>query len=215
MKIHTANKRESGKMILDTVSPEEAQKNTETLEDLYLSADIQTLPVNWFEMTEDVAIFTLARYGNRALLADIVETAELDPTGEYDSMLISVMAEIYALWVDKDALVARADNQLAEPATDNWQDTLNHRLAKLLIKKGSLMGFRRSIYGWHDVYGQELPEIVGVFNVREDRWEEFTGTFATDNDSRTGITGHVLYANGLMRDFRYEGNLSDIMQEIV
>lgn len=211
---------------LKELSAEAANANVAVLEDIFLNAN---LDMKWLDSSYsardgqmvDVAIATLARYGNTVLLADVFEAEEMDHGSDWDARQMRAMTEIYALWVDKEAIVSREDNLLHAPNTakPHWKDMFNHELAKLLVAKGTLMGYNRSIYGWEDwdqrsVEGDKLKNVVAVFNVKEDHWGEFAGTFATDDDSRTGFTAQVMYANGTFRDLRYEATLAQVMKEL-
>ena len=210
-------------MTLKKLSAATTKKNVAELEDLFLNADLDT---SWLDdyygkrsQVVDVAVATLAQYGNTSLLNDIFEAEELDYNHNSDRWLIRALTEIYALWVDKDAIIAREDNMLHEPDKSNphWKTLFNYELAKLLVAKGKRMSFDRSIYGWEDYsFGtpKELPPIVALFNIKEDYWADLAGSFATEHDLRTGFTAHVMYSDGTFRDVRYEADLGSIMREL-
>lgn len=211
---------------LKELSASAVKANTAALEDLFLNTnlDMQWLDNSYSAREDqmvDVAIAALARYGNAVLLADVFEAEEMDHGNNWDARQMRAMTEIYAIWVDKEAIVSREDNLLNEPdmSTPHWKAMFNHELAKLLVAKGKLMGHHRSTYGWEEFnerYGEKkkILDAVAVFNVKEDHWGEFSGTFVTDDDSHTGFTAHVMYANGTFRDVRYEASLGDIMKEL-
>ena len=194
--------------------PTVVKANTAVLEDLFLNADIE-VESDPYESPQwpDVAVATLAMYGNDVLLSDILETEEL--TDSSDAGLVRIMIDLYALWVDKDAISNREDNLLTEPKMDKpeWRALFNYQMAKLVARKGRLVSLRASYYGWEDYTNTaKLPEIVALFNLVEDAWKEFDGTFNTDDDSHTGFTCDVMYADGKFRKLRYEGTLADIMR---
>ena len=211
---------------LKELSASAVKANTAALEDLFLNTN---LDMKWLDNSYsaredqmvDVAIAALARYGNSVLLADVFEAEEMDHGNNWDARQMRAMTEIYAIWVDKEAIVSREDNLLNEPdmSTPHWKAMFNHELAKLLVAKGKLMGYHRSTYGWEDFderysEGKKTSVVVAVFNVKEDHWGEFSGTFVTDDDSHTGFTAHVMYANGTFRDVRYEASLGEVMTEL-
>jgi hypothetical protein len=211
---------------LKELSAKAVKANTAALEDLFLSAN---LDMKWLDnsystreaQTVDVAIATLARYGNTVLLSDVFEAEEMDHGNNWDARQMRAMTEIYAIWVDKEAIVSREDNLLNEPdmTAPHWKAMFNHELAKLIVAKGKLMGFHRSIYGWADwnqryAEGEDLKNVVAVFNVKEDHWGEFSGTFVTEDDTHSGFNAHVMYADGTFRDLRYEASLGDVMKEL-
>lgn len=198
--------------------------NIAILEDLFLNSNIDT---SWMDTTSrhsnddqlvDIAIATLAQYGNTIILADVIEVEELEHYS-YDARLIRTLTQIYALWVDKKFITHRSDNQLIEPQGEerNWKTLMDFEIAQLMTRKGKLMGHQRSNYGWEEYEWKgekKRPPVAAVFNLREDHWGEFVGTFASGDDSKTGFTCHVMYADGEFRDLRYEGGLGEIMQEI-
>lgn len=209
---------------LKKLPAETIKDNTAVLEELFLNANIDTSYLDDSPSTEDkqiidVAIATLAQYGNTVTIAEILATEEITHTYNYESYLIQALTDIYALWVDKEAIIARDDNVLRKPGDNNaadWKARFNYELAKLVAAKGKLMAYYRTGYGWEDYETNRatLPKVVAAFNVKEDYWDEFAGTFATEDDTRTGFTAHVMYSDGTFRDLRYEGNLAQVMKEI-
>lgn len=211
---------------LKALSAKAAKANIVVLEDLFLNAN---LDMAWIDSSYsareaqmvDVAIATLARYGNTVLLADVFEEEEMDHGNDWDARQMRAMTEIYAIWVDKEAMVNREDNLLNAPdmSAPHWKAMFNHELAKLVVAKGKLMGYHRSIYGWEDWNqrfneGKQLNNVVAVFSVKEDHWGEFSGTFVTDDDSRSGFTAQVMYKDGTFRELRYEATLAEVMKEL-
>jgi hypothetical protein len=211
---------------LKELSASAVKANVAVLEDLFLRANLK---MDWIDSSYsvreaqlvDVAIATLARYGNTVLLSDVFEAEEMEYGNNWDARQMRAMTELYAIWVDKTAIISRKDNLLNAPDMINphWKAMFNHELAKLIITKGKLMGYHRSTYGWEDFeqylgVGRKSASVVAVFNVKEDHWGEFSGTFVTDDDSRTGFTAHVMYADGTFRDLRYEATLADVMKEL-
>jgi hypothetical protein len=198
-------------------------ENTAVLEDLFLNANLDTSYLDDSFSTRDkqiidVAIATLAQYGNTVTIKEILDAEEITHDYNYDSYLIQALTDIYALWVDKEAIINRQDNVLRKPdrSTAHWKELFNYELSKLIVKKGTLMAHYRTAYGWQDYQSgkTKFPEAVAAFSVKEDYWDEFAGTFVTEDDSRTGFTCHVMFSNGIFRDFRYEGSLAQVMKEL-
>lgn len=208
---------------LTKLSAKAIKENTAVLEDLFLNCK---LDFSWLDSSYsaregqivDVAIATLAQYGNTVLLADVFKDEELHHDSNYDSLHIKAITDIYSLWVDKKAIIAREDNLLNAPDMTNphWKTMFNHELAKLLASKGKLMAHYRSSYGWEDYIrgDNKLPEVVAVFNVKSDYWAEFQGTFCTEDDGKSGFTCHAMLKDGTFRDLRYEAGISEIMNEL-
>lgn len=208
---------------LKKLSAKTVKENIVVLEDLFLNTK---LDFSWLDSSYsardaqivDIAIATLAQYGNTVILADVFHDEELDHESNYDSMTIKAITDIYSMWVDKKAIIAREDNLLNSPDMTNphWKAMFRHELAKLMATKGKLMAHYRSVYGWEDyIRGDgKLPEVVAVFNVKEDYWGEFQGTFVTENDEKTGFTAHVMFKDGTFRDLRHEAGISQLMNEL-
>lgn len=208
--------------ILKKLPAKAVKENTETLENLFLNCK---LDFSWLDSSYsrdgqivDIAIATLAKYGNKVLLADVFKEEELEHESNYDAMIIKAITDIYSLWVDKKAIIAREDNLLNTPDMTNphWKAMFLHEVSKLMTSKGKLMAHYRSSYGWEDYMrgADKLPEVVAVFNVKEDYWGEFQGTFATDDDEKTGFTAHVMFKDGSFRDLRHEAGISQLMNEL-
>lgn len=209
---------------LDEVTVE---ANAETLTDLYLQADLKLswLDERWFEsggtQMLDTAIATLAKYGKLKTLSEIIEAESIDPTrtNNYNANLVATMAELHALWIDTAYFTDRPDNLLnvagrSEELTPVGRLDRYHRaVAEIVVANGRLMRFDESYYGWTDWDGKK-EKIVAAFDLDEDYWEEFNGTFATEIDSRSGFTLHVLYEDGIFRKLRYEAEIGEIMREL-
>jgi hypothetical protein len=203
------------------------EENTETLTDLYLQADLKLawLDDRWFEsggsQMLDTAIATLAKYGKLKTLPEIVEAESIDPTrtSNYNANLIATMAELHALWIDTAYFIARPDNLLnvagrSEELTHaGREDRYQRAVAEIVVANGRLMRVDESYYGWTDWDGKK-EKIVAAFDLDEDYWEEFNGTFASEIDSRSGFTLHVLYEDGIFRKLRYEAEIGEIMRQL-
>lgn len=197
--------------------------NVAKLEELYLKSE-KKLP--WLDHSYDsrysqmidVAIASVAKHTPTTLLHEILEAEEIDPTrwGAYDADLAHTISEVHALWNYRGKIKSRPDN-LLNPAEDNasLKDRFNRDVANLVISRGSLMRFNESFYGWEEYDNTEKDShVVAAFNLKEDHWKEFAGTFASEEDSRTGFSLEVMYANGKFRKMRYEADLGSIMREL-
>lgn len=139
-----------------------------------------------------------------------------------DTITTVVLEELYKVWADYDAIVAREDNVLNwvnDPA--DWKIGYQKTLADLIAIHGLMVQLVPSHYGWVDYdldykrHENPVPDWpAAIFNVREDRWSEFNGTFCTDDDSHSGMIADVLYSSGLSRKVRYEGSIGEIMKNL-
>lgn len=216
-------------MTISKLSDEQIQRNTETLENLYIESGIE-MPwldssyfVNGSGGVVDISIATLAQYGNQALISETLEAEEYDAHGYqtysyYDGSFIQTLSNLYTLWVDKKSIINRADNLLVAPDSDaGWKPRLNYEIAQLIVKKGSLMSYHASNFNW-EVYSEERDEykarkVVAAFNLKESHWGKFTGTGAED-DYITAFVMEVMYDNGEFRKLAYESDLGSIMREL-
>lgn len=203
------------------------EQNIETLTDLYLKAelDLPWLDDRWFNsggtQMLDTAIAILAKYGKFKTLSEIAEAESIDPTrtSRYNANLIGTMAAVHALWIDTAYFIACPDN-LLNPAgrseklnAEGREDRYHRAVAEIVVANGRLMRIDESYYGWADWDGKK-EKIVAAFDLKEDYWEEFVGTFATEEDSRSGFTLNVLYEDGIFRKLRYEAEIGEIMREL-
>lgn len=203
------------------------EENTEVLTDLYLKAelDLPWLDERWFNsggtQMLDTAIAILAKYGKFKTLSEIVEAESIDPTrtSNYNANLVATMAAVHALWIDTAYFVERTDNLLNiagrsdEKTPAGREDRYHRAVAEIVVANGRLMRVDESYYGWTDWDGKK-EKIVAAFDLDEDYWEEFNGTFASEIDSRSGFTLHVLYEDGVFRKLRYEAAIGEIMREL-
>jgi hypothetical protein len=216
--------------VSDQIEPLDAaaiEENTEILTDLYLQADLKLwwLDARWFEsggtQMLDTAIATLAKYGKLKTLSEITEAESIDPTrtNGYNANLVATMSELHALWIDTAYFVERSDNLLNvagrsdEKTPAGREDRYHRAVAEIVVANGRLMRVDESYYGWTDWDGKK-EKIIAAFDLKEDYWEEFNGTFASEIDSRSGFTLDVLYEDGIFRKLRYEAEIGEIMREL-
>lgn len=128
---------------------------------------------------------------------------------------LSTIEAFYPHYANIEAIKNRPDNMLnKEP--ENWVDRFNIAVARMLSIHGVPMLLQPSEYGWAE-YNEKLPApdtVVAVFDVTEDHWGTFEGTFA-DNSEQSGMSADVVYENGFSRRLRYEGSIMEIMQKLV
>ena len=141
-----------------------------------------------------------------------------------DLQTLRIVEALYPHWYDKQGLIEREDNILNwQLDPDNWRIGYKKSLAELISSKGSPIALSASYYSWVDydllAYSDfDKPvrdKAVAVFNVREDCWSEFNGTFNTDDDSHSGMIADVVYSTGISRKVRYEGSLREIMNDLL
>lgn len=197
-------------------------QNVNELEELFLASDIdiRSLVSDWQPHTamavEVTAIAALGKHNKTDLLSDIFESEEIknDNSSGFDTLTVKVMTDLYALWANKEALVAREDNLLNKP-----EGSFEYRMGKLIADKGTLVSHGASYYGWKDYesyphYSTERPEALAVFNLKPEMWSEFEDTEATDTTT-SGMTCYVFYADGQFRKMRYEATLGGFMEELL
>lgn len=172
--------------------------NKKALKELSINAD------NDF----DVAIATLARYGDTVLLCDILETEDL-----YDSSLISKLIELYSLWVDKDAIIHRKDNLLIPPDDPHWRIILRFAMSNVVARKGMHLSHDPG-FSSRDANAAAVNrcEVVALFNLYEDEYPDFDGP--TEENSPIGYICDVMYADGKFGKMCYMSTAGEIMKEI-
>ena len=212
-------------MTIKQVSEKQVEKNTAELENRFLTSNIDTSFVERFGKTRhsdqiiDIALATLARYGNKVTIDEILEAEELeDYEGDrYECLMVHALTVLYSLWVDKHAIMNREDNLLGSqpvvPGEESWKKDFRQAVLNLVLEKGQVIGFYASHYGWEDWEFEKgpVPAVVAAFNLKEDWWQEFEGTF-TENKSKTGFVVTVMYEDGIFRHIRFEGELGEIIR---
>lgn len=128
-----------------------------------------------------------------------------------NSDLVLTIDRLYPHWVDLEAVAARVDNVLTMTPAD-WKDRLNSVLAEVIVTNGKAVRLSANVDGWEEWNTEIEGSPVAVFNVREDEWTEFNGTFNDDDDSHSGISAEVIYTSGYSREFRVEGSLREFME---
>lgn len=162
----------------------------------------------------DVIVYELSSLDTNILtFGEIVDKMEMDL--EYDPAYLAVLDSIYPYWVDYEALKNREDNILNWTSSDNWELNYKVSLAQYLIENGVVVMHGASIYLWKDYpLSQSDKHIVGVYNIQEDSWGEFLGTFV-DNEQKTGYIADVLFSDGTSRIVRVEGSLGSMLNNII
>ncbi|MBC9704903.1 MAG: hypothetical protein H9W81_07985 [Enterococcus sp.] len=187
--------------------------NVEELENLFLTSKKD---FKWSSnRVIDEAIEILAKYGKSYTIAQMAEAEEVDTYCYEDSQVRRAMTELYAEWINPKTFITRDDNLLSREAKveDSWQLRFKQAMVGMLLEKGQLMDYNANYYGWK-AYEEITEEVIGVFNLKTDEWGEFQGTFASPNETYTGITAEVLYANGIFRNLRYEADIATMMREL-
>lgn len=150
----------------------------------------------------------------------VIEIERVSDT-DYHTML--TIQGLYRAWVDMPALIAREDNILGwEGVAEDWRIGYQKSMSDTIVKHGLPARLYASYYGWADYdlvfahqEGKHTHPIVGVFDVQEDYWHEFNGTFCTDDDSHSGMVAEVVFSNGTARKYRYEGSLGETMRHML
>lgn len=154
-------------------------------------------------------------------LPDSIIEANWISGSDYHTM--RTIQALYQVWVDMSALIARDDNVLRwENSPEDWRIGYKKTMAETIIQHGLPAQLYASYYGWADYdlvfarqEGKHTHPVVGVFDVQEDYWHEFNGTFCTDDDSHSGMVAEVVFFDGTVRKYRYEGSLGETMRHML
>lgn len=190
------------------------RKNVTLLENIILENDLQFNLPQYFNQEVDDQIAVLAKHGRDATLFDIVKAEKY--WGYADAMSLKVLAQIHQYWFNPGNVINSERNLLAEPQSSDWKSGFKNALAKYLIQNGTVVSFPESTYGWEDYdikTNDEKNPIVAVLSAQEDSWSNFVDTY-TGNEDKVGISGEVVFKNGLNRLVRYEAEFTDILKGI-
>jgi len=214
-------------------SKKEIQATIEELEMVVLGDEFNNIRFDDYFQTAmlDVIVGEVAKISRRDLTFsemleeiddDLVDT-EFDNDFDYqERRVVEVLSLIYKHWADFEAIESREDNVLRmADSPDDWKIGYQKSLANLIAVHGVPVSLTPSHYGWadYDLMSSEFNRTlrykhIAVFNVKEDYWREFNGTFNTDDDSHSGMVADVVYSTGISRKVRYEGTLREIMDKI-
>lgn len=149
---------------------------------------------------------------------------ESDYRGSEDYPSMRLVDLFYKHWVDLDAVKSRADNLLTyvPTADDSWKVNFHIAVAKYMKKSAMWKGTEHKLdiininplyYSRYDYESCNLyRHIVGVFNVHEEYWSEFEGTFFTGDDSHTGLVADAVFDSGASRKVSIEGDIAHFMK---
>lgn len=154
----------------------------------------------------------LARYGNKVTLAEIVvsETSDLRYRSEW-SPVEKIMSELYPVWVDKDAIVAREDNLLTSPEVRiGWEDEFARGAARTICDSGTIVGSDGKPFGFGYTADRK---IVAAFEVTEDTW--YDEGFGEEDTEYKGFATEVMLDDGTFGIARFEGSISELMMAIL
>lgn len=161
-----------------------------------------------YDDDSDIAIATLARYGNTVLLCDILDTEDL-----FDSSLISKLIELYSLWVDKDAIIHRKDNLLIPPDDQHWRIMLRFAMSHVVARKGMHLSYDPGFtFRDAEAAAANRAAVVALFDLYEEEYSDFDGP--TEDDTPIGYICDVMYADGKFGKMRYVSTAGENMKEV-
>lgn len=166
----------------------------------------------------DALIEHLSLQTNRAqTLTEALNTLNTNLEPDYGNRIMSrTLRSFYPYWVDRKGLQDREDNLLnLQPSAENWKNGFDIALTQLVLKEGQVMCLNPSIYGWESVdERKENSPLVGLFNLTPDNWEEFAGTFVSEDNHKTGYTLETVHKNGVSQKLRLEGTLGMFIEKL-
>ena len=197
------------------------QQVIEELEMKYMTGEIKSMSDIFHGVPLENLFEEFSKLPNNLTLNEVCEAMDdsiidMDDRSFSHSSVATMIDRIYPHWVDLDAVIARDDNLLmVEPEGKHWSVGYNQALARLIALRGTPMRLDHSFLGWEE-YEDRAPGdyAVAAFNVKEDFWSEFSGTFVTSHDSFTGMTADIVYASKYSRRVRMQGELGEIIREI-
>ncbi len=193
-------------------------KNVAALETLILEQDVKFEELDpYFLNLVDEAVQILAHVGAEATLFEAFKAGEVDLrySSTHVALLAATLAKVHQFWYNADAARIDEANLLNGPTIHgDWRDGFHHAMAVFLAENGSVMRWSDGYYGWQE-YDYPKKSVRAVFNVKEDFWEEFDHTFADESLHRHGVTGEVLFEDGTQRYMRWEGDIREVMSNVI
>lgn len=197
-----------------------SKKIVQELENKYLNneLDITEFPLSPYDTSIEQVIYAFATLRDRTLtLSEVFDKFdELDADYTGFSGLRYTRA-IYKVWVDLEGVKNREDNILTKERSNpaDWQVDYNKSLSKFVFEEGYPVPFLEDNFSRHDYDFNKslLKDPIGFFNIKEEYWSEFAGTFV-DNENFVGVTVDVVSSTGVSQKIRVNKSLSEIIREI-
>ena len=128
------------------------------------------------------------------------------------------LKKMYPHVIDVDKVINREDNLLnVKPDIDiHWSDSMEADIGKRIAEKKQYITLgSNSYYGLSSWEPDEYHgELVGIFNVKENSWEEFQGTFYEGDETKVGFEAELVYEDGYSVIGRMETGFGDMINSI-
>lgn len=189
------------------------------LEEAYLNGKVKPIQFsrNHKGFIDDTIELLASLPSQNFTIHELVEYAEDNLYIRFESSDISAIDAFYPYYVDLEAVKARPDNLLNMPTNISWVTRFHIAVAQMLLPvHGKPVKILDKTYGWEDD-SAPMPEprdVIAVFNVQEDEWGDFTGTFS-GIEPKKGMSADFVYSNGYSRRLRFEGTIMEIMEKLV
>jgi len=191
------------------------------LEEKYLNGEIKIdddYTPKSHEVNLDEVIYAFATLRTRSMtLSEVFK--EIDEYGNYftNHTGLTYTRAIYKAWVDLEAVKSREDNILTRERKDasDWKVDYEKSLSHFVFDKGYAVPFLEDSFSRQDFFvkKESIGTPIGFFNIHEESWSEFAGTFV-DHDEFVGVTVDVVGSNGVSQKFRVNKSLGEVIREI-
>lgn len=172
----------------------------------------------------DDLIYLVASSPKNATLFEILDMG-IKEHGHYsyDEIEIYFVAKLSTIRMNRQEVIASSKNLMNSFGdVSDWRNGYQAAIAEIVIERGMAKKYGDTHYGWVD-YDLHMKysknggyKVAAIFNVKEDYWGEFEGTFVTEPVSRHhGYTIDVLLEDGTQTSIRYEDKAEEIMKEIL
>lgn len=115
-----------------------------------------------------------------------------------------LMEQLYSIWVDREAIMAREDNIVdgPGPSEEAWNDAYRKDMFNIIVSDARTYEgrFDASYLGGNRKYGKDVDPVsmVALFNLEEIWWSEFQDTF--DDEANSKMHAGVM-VEGIDSDF--------------
>lgn len=149
---------------------------------------------NWFARELEYALYDYLQYTRSLIISEILDD---DSPDEMEAMAYYAL---YPYYIDIEELKNREDNVLNDPSS------FYSKMAHLIFDSGNPVSPTSSVYGWVDYdfikENRTFDNVIAAFNIQDDFWSEFEGTFV-ENSYEKGMIGTFVFKDGTTRNYRY------------
>lgn len=170
-------------------------------------------------LIEDMVVFV----GSSLSFSEILEVLKKEGHYDFTRVEISFLNFSYLRIVDVEKVINRDDNACnVKGNSASWKDHMNKALAEEIAKKqtytlGAENYYSPVHYDFFESKGiskKNVPTLIAAFNIKEDSWREFQGTYYYGDDEKIGVSADLIFDNNTHYHARVEESFAALINKI-